>query len=35
VAVDGAGNLYIADTKNNAIKKWTADGGKDARNKTD
>ena len=23
VAVDGAGNLYIADTSNNAIKKWT------------
>jgi DNA-binding beta-propeller fold protein YncE len=24
VAMDGAGNLYIADTDNNAIKKWTA-----------
>ena len=24
VAVDGAGNVYIADTDNNAIKKWTA-----------
>jgi len=24
VAVDGAGNVYIADTGNNAIKKWTA-----------
>ena len=24
VAVDGAGNVYIADTFNNAIKKWTA-----------
>jgi DNA-binding beta-propeller fold protein YncE len=24
VAVDGSGNLYIADTANNAIKEWTA-----------
>jgi DNA-binding beta-propeller fold protein YncE len=24
VAVDGAGNVYIADNNNNAIKKWTA-----------
>jgi len=24
LAVDGAGNVYIADTSNNAIKKWTA-----------
>jgi DNA-binding beta-propeller fold protein YncE len=24
VAVDGTGNVYIADTGNNAIKKWTA-----------
>ena len=24
LAVDGAGNVYIADTDNNAIKKWTA-----------
>ena len=24
VAVDGAGNVYIADTFNNAIKEWTA-----------
>ena len=24
VAVDGAGNVYIADTTNNAIKKWSA-----------
>ncbi len=24
VAVDGAGNVYIADTSNNAIKEWTA-----------
>ena len=24
VAVDGAGNVYIADTDNNAIKKWVA-----------
>jgi sugar lactone lactonase YvrE len=24
VAVDGAGNVYIADSGNNAIKKWTA-----------
>ena len=24
MAVDGAGNVYIADTGNNAIKKWTA-----------
>ena len=24
VAVDGAGNVYIADTGNNAIKEWTA-----------
>ena len=24
LAVDGAGNVYIADTYNNAIKKWTA-----------
>ena len=23
IAVDGAGNVYIADTINNAIKKWT------------
>ena len=24
VAVDGAGNVYIADTRNNAIKEWNA-----------
>ena len=24
VAVDGAGNVYIADTGDSAIKKWTA-----------
>jgi DNA-binding beta-propeller fold protein YncE len=24
VAVDGAGNVYIADTRSNAIRKWTA-----------
>ena len=24
VAVDGAGNVYIADYGNNAIKEWTA-----------
>ncbi len=24
VAVDGAGNVYIADSENNAIRKWTA-----------
>jgi sugar lactone lactonase YvrE len=24
IAVDAAGNVYIADTQNNAIKKWTA-----------
>ena len=27
VAVDGAGDVYIADTGNNAIKEWTAAGG--------
>jgi sugar lactone lactonase YvrE len=24
LAVDGSGNVYVADTKNNAVKKWTA-----------
>ena len=24
VAVDGSGNVYIADTPNNAIKEWNA-----------